>query len=389
MQLDHVTVLDLTRLLPGPYGTQLLADMGADVVKVEDPALGDYSRRGETAAMDEPTLFNGVNRGKRSVALDLKTDAGRQAFYRMVERADVVFESFRPGVVERLNVDYEILSSHNPELVYCSLSGYGQTGPYRERVGHDLNYVGLSGLLDLTRASEDERPRIPGYQIADISGGLYAVVSILGALCSREVTGHGEYLDVSMTDAVLSFGQIPLATALGGGTPRPGRTRHTGLNPWYDVYETADGRYLTLAANEPGFWRTFCETVDREDLIEYHTTREPIEDEATRQALAETLRDLFRERTQAEWMEEFGDDSMVGPVLTLAEALEHPQIQSRDLVVDPDDAPPRLGFPAISSAGFPRPERDVPDRGEHTESILREFGFAADEIDELDERGAF
>jgi crotonobetainyl-CoA:carnitine CoA-transferase CaiB-like acyl-CoA transferase len=387
MRLDHITVLDLTRLLPGPYGTQLLRDMGADVVKVEDPDVGDYTRRGKTASTAEPTVFNMVNRGKRSVTLDLKTDAGRDAFMTMVAGADVVFEQFRPGVVDRLGVDYESVREHNGQIVYCSLSGYGQTGPFRNRVGHDLNYVGLSGLLDLTRANADEAPRIPGYPIADMAGGVFAVFSILGALLSRERTGHGEYIDVSMTDSVLSFSQVPLAETLSGEQPRPGLTRHTGRNPWYNVYETADGRYLTLAANEPKFWRVFCETVGREDLIELHTTREPIPDEAERQALEATLQELFRNRTREEWMECLGDDSMVGPVLSLDESIAHPQITSRSLLQRPDDAPPRFGFPAISSEGFPRPDCGVPDRGEQTEDVLREFGLSDAEIELLDDQG--
>jgi alpha-methylacyl-CoA racemase len=388
VQLDHITVLDMSRLLPGPYGTQLLRDMGAEVIKIEDPVVGDYTRGGKTAPKDEPTLFNLVNRGKKSITLDLKTDAGKEVFFRLVEDADVVLEQFRPGVVERLGVDYESVQEYNPEIVYCSLTGYGQNGPYRNRVGHDINYLGLAGLLDLNRNSEDESPRIPPYNLADMAGGIFASYSILGALLSRERTGRGEYIDVSMTDSILSFSLVRLAEVLTGQNPRPGKTRHTGLNPWYNVYETADGEYVTFAANEPKFWRNFCEKVGREDLIDLHTSRESISDEAVRQQLAETLSEIFRSRTRDEWVA-FGDETTIGPVLTLSEAIDHPQIESRGILVNPDEAPPRLSFPAVSSEGFSRSQSFVPDRGENTEEVLQAFSFTEDEIESLKERSAF
>src|SRR6056297_3088540 len=255
MRLDGIRVLDLSRLLPGPYATQLLADAGAEVIKIEDTDAGDYARVMPPYTDDGVgAIFDAINRGKRSVALDLKSDEGREAFLTLAESADVVFEQFRPGVVDRPGVDYESVRARNENVVYCSLSGFGQTGPHADRVGHDLNYVGMAGLLDMTRADEDSPPQIPGYPVGDMAGGLFAAFSIVGALLSRELgnTG-GEYVDVAMTDVVASFSQSIAYDALAGEEPRPGETALTGDGPWYDIYECADGRYVTIAALEPKF----------------------------------------------------------------------------------------------------------------------------------------
>jgi alpha-methylacyl-CoA racemase len=385
MQLDGVRVLDLTRYLPGPYATQLLADAGADVIKIEDTGMGDPSRwMTFDAEESEGTLFDAVNRGKRSVALDLKSVAGREAFFDLASEADVLIEGFRPGVTERLGIDYDSLREHTPDIVYCSLSGYGGTGPYRTRAGHDLNYAAFSGLLDMTRADEDAPPRIPGVPVGDMAGGLFAAFSILGALCSRELgnTG-GEYIDVAMTDVLLSFSQALAPDALGGETPRPSETALTGELPWYDIYETADGEYVTLAALEPPFWQAFCEAVGREDLVDAHMTSDP----STRAALREELVELFAERTREEWDEAFdGIDATVEPVRTLTEALDHPQTESRDLI-ERGAGPDRIGFPARSS-DHAESGAGIPGHGEHTASVLREAGYEDTDIERLRETDA-
>lgn len=386
MRLDGVRVLDLTRLLPGPYATQLLADAGADVVKVEDTDRGDYARdMPPFTERNVGAIFDSVNRGKRSAAVDLKSEAGREAFYALVEGADVVIEQFRPGVVDRLGVDYETLREHNADLVYCSLSGYGQTGPYADRAGHDLNYAGLAGLLDMTRESPDAPPRLPGYQIADLAGGLFAAFSIVGALASRELGNtSGEYVDVAMSDVVLSFSQSVAYPALTGDSPRPGETQLTGGVPWYNVYQCADGRYLTLAALEPAFWAAFCEQVGREDLIAEHGSEDP----AVREALADELDDVFASRPREHWLATLDDDATVGPVNTPAEAVRHPQFEARGIVGRPDDAPPRVGFPAASTAHPDETDERVPGHGQHTEAVLREADLADADIAALREADA-
>jgi crotonobetainyl-CoA:carnitine CoA-transferase CaiB-like acyl-CoA transferase len=387
MRLDGVRVLDLTRLLPGPYATQLLADSGADVVKIEDTGAGDYARHMPPATeAGVGAVFDAVNRGKQSVALDLKSEGGREAFYALVEDADVVVESFRPGVTERLGVDYETLTDYRQDLVYCSLTGYGQEGPHADIAGHDLNYIGLAGLLDMTREDDEEKPRMPGYQIADMAGGLLAAYSVCSALLSRELgnTG-GEYLDVALTDAVVSFSQALAPQALAGDDPRPGETPLTGEYPWYDIYEAADGNYVTLGALEPQFWSAFCEAVDRPELIGKHMTDDPAE----RQAVREELEAIFAERTRDEWAEAMADvDAAVDGVYSPAETFEHPQIEARGYVERPDDGTPRVGFPLCGSDIEHSPTVDVPGHGEHTGALLEAAGLSETDIERLREEGA-
>lgn len=427
MDLDGIRVLDLTQLLPGPYGSQLLADMGAEVVKVEPPT-GDPARHVQGGEEWPGYVFSAVNSDKKSIAIDLKSERGQAVFYDLVPEADVVFEQFRPDVAKRLGIDYETLTDYREDVVYCSLTGYGQEGPYRDRAGHDLNYVGVAGLLDMTRPrpdterddgsgdSEHGPPTPPGYPVADMSGGLLAVTSILGALLERELGGGGARLDVSMTDAVLSFGQVELAMADDGLDPRPGETPISGSLPWYGVYETADGRHVTLAALEPRFFQAFCEAVDRPELLEYHLTR----DEDERASLRSELADLFAERTRAEWMDLLGDDAMVGPVNTPAEALTDPHLQERDSFVETSAGHRRVRFPvrqlaersrqaddsgagdggdgeseAASGAGDGSETADgegvaadmaaVPELGEHTDEVLAAAGFDSEEIAALRE----
>lgn len=385
MQLDGVRVLDLTRLLPGPYATQLLADAGAEVVKIEDTGSGDYARL-MPPYTDAGTgaVFDAVNRGKKGVALDLKSDGGREAFLRLAAEADVVIESFRPGVVDRLGVGYETVRERNDDVVYCSITGYGQNGPLADSVGHDLNYVGRAGMLDLTREDEESKPQVPGYTVADLAGGLFAAFSVVSALLTRELgNGSGEYIDVSMTDVVLSFSQAVVQPVFEGENPRPGESELSGGLPWYDVYETADGEYVTFAALEPQFYRAFCEAVDRPDLIDAHSTT----DRAEREALRAELAEIFGSRTRAEWTEALsGVEASVEPVYTLAEALEDDQIAARDLIWEAER--PRIGFPAQGSDAPADRGRPAPDQGEHTRAVLREVGYDAAEIESLAADGA-
>ena len=384
MRLDGVRVVDLTTLLPGPYGTQLLADLGADVVKVERVDSGD-SARYTPPLTDEGhgALFDAVNRGKRSVALDLKDERGREALYELVSTADAFVEQFRPGVVDRLGVDYDTLREHNPDLVYCSLSGYGQSGPKSGKAAHDLNYIGLAGLLDMTRESEDAKPQMPGYPIADMAGGVFAAFSVVCALLSRELgagESGGEYIDCSLTDPVLSFSQSVAPSAFMGEDPRPGETALTGGYPWYDVYECADGRYVTLAALEPRFWQGFCEAADREDLLDYHTTDDPAETAALR----EELEALFASRSRDEWVESIGGaDAAVDGVYTPAEAFEHPQVEAMGIVDDSGESLPRVGYPARGEGVPDGSLGGAPGHGEHTDELLREVGLSEADVDSL------
>jgi len=366
MDISGVRVLELANYLPGPYATQVLADLGADVVKVERPDGGDMARGVGPAG---PDVFGAVNRGKRSAALDLSADDDGASFMALASEADVVLESFRPGVVDRLGVGYDDVAEHNPGVVYCSLTGFGAGGPNAQRAGHDLNYVALAGLLDATRAEPDGRPAVPGLPVADVAGGLYAALSVLGALLSRELgTGDGEHLDVAMTDAVVTMHHPLAGAALDGADPRARGTALTGGLPWYDVYEAADGEYLALAALEPAFWAAFCEAAERPDLVDAHLSADPDE----RAALREELRALFRQRPRAAWLERFdGVDATVAPVRTVREAVESPQVRERGLL-EAGPAGERVGFPVRSSAGRPGTDERVPALGEHTDSVREE-----------------
>jgi alpha-methylacyl-CoA racemase len=384
MELDSVRVLDLTRLLPGPYATQLLADMGAEVVKIEDTDAGDYARLVPPYTdAGVGSVFDAVNRGKRSVALDLKSEEGQDALLSLVEDADVLIESFRPGVVDRLGIDYETVSERNEEIVYCSLTGYGQAGPLSEKVGHDLNYVGRAGLLSLTREDADSPPVIPGYPIADMAGGLFAAFGTVSALLDRELgDGTGEYIDVAMTDVVLSFAQPVAYDALNDDGLTPGETELTGALPWYSVYETADGEHVTFAALEPQFYEAFCEAVGREDLTGMHNTT----DAAEREALREELTEIFRSRTREEWTEELaGVEASVEPVYSPSEAVDQEQVAAREMVWD--ESRPRIGFPALGSDPPQDSGRPLPAQGEHTAEVLAAHGYDEAEIERLADDG--
>ncbi|MGK2230387.1 MAG: alpha-methylacyl-CoA racemase [Methanobacteriota archaeon] len=379
--LDGIRVVDMTRLLPGPYATQHLADLGADVVKIEPPE-GDYARYSTPRVDGEGGVFSMVNRGKRSVSLDLKDEDGLEAFYALVDDdgwdADAVVEGFRPGVADRLGVGYDDVRERNEGTVYCSLSGYGQDTDAADEAGHDLNYAAYAGLLDMTRAEEDGRPAVPGFPVGDMAGGVFCALSVVSALLGRE-RGDGEetggYVDTSMAESLLSFSQAVVPDVLADGDAEARETALTGGYACYDVYETADGGYATLAALEPKFWSEFCEVVGREELVGEHPG-----DAETRDEVA----DILASKTVDEWNETFdGTDVPFRRVRSVDEALEDEDVQER-LVRGGDEAPPRVGFPAKTASEVEREtDESLPSHGEHTEEVLREAGWDDEEIEGL------
>ncbi len=390
--LEGIRVLDLTRLLPGGFCSLLLSDFGADVIKVEDTGMGDYIRFSPPHYEGaDPTagsaLFLALNRGKRSIRIDLKTEGGRDVLLRLARGADVLLESFRPGVLERLGVGYERLRAENPRLVYCAITGYGQDGPNRDRPGHDMNYLGLNGLLALTGEAEGPPVQSAG-QIADLGGGaLTAALGIMFALRERERSGEGQFVDCSMFDGSLAWLALVAADALAGGSPRRGRIPLAGALTCYRPYACADG-YVTLGALEPKFWSAFCRGVGREDLAEH--AFDPPGSDAHR-----AVSEIFAGRTRAQWRDFAAEhDCCLEPVLELDEALASEQVAARDLVVELDQPgvarPVRLLGPPFKLARTPaEPVRAPgPGLGEHTDEVLSAAGFSREEIAALHEAGA-
>jgi crotonobetainyl-CoA:carnitine CoA-transferase CaiB-like acyl-CoA transferase len=331
--LAGIRVLDLTRLLPGPVATLRLAEMGADVLKIEDPEGGDYARAIGPARNEVSQFFVAVNRGKRLLRLDLKDAAGRAALLDLVATADVLVESFRPGVMDRLGLGWPVLKARNPRLVMCAISGYGATGPFAHRAGHDINYIGYAGML-AQNATPDGRPVLPNLQVGDLLGGAQsALQGILAALVAVQRGGAGSFVDVSMTDAVLAHNIMPLVAHNDGAPTAPGRALLTGGVPCYNVYRTRDGRYMAVGALELKFWQACCAVLERPDLAARHWQLGQQVGGADALAVQAQLDALFAARTQAEWTALFDPvDCCVTPVLETAEALAHPLFQARGMV---------------------------------------------------------
>lgn len=380
--LEGIRVLDLSRMLPGPYCSMMLADLGAEVIKVEEPS-GDPTRRSPPIIDGHSSPFAQINRNKKSIAIDLKQAEGRDIFLKLASTADCVLEQFRPGVVDRLGINYAAVAEVNPRIVYCSLTGFGQDGPHRERSGHDLNYLALSGVLGLT-TDERGKPAIPGVQVADLAGGMIAGFAILAALLARERTGRGQYVDVSMFDVMLSMLPIPAAHHFAGATiPVGGKYVLTGAYPFYNVYETSDGKFMTLGALEPKFWVNFCRKVEREDL-----TARQFDSGAQRDNLFEEMRAMFKSRTQAEWVELMLDaDCCCEPVLSMSEAFEHAQTRAREMVHQSSSITDQLGFSYKLSDTPPRETSRAPALGENTAELLTAAGISKEERNRLSEAG--
>jgi alpha-methylacyl-CoA racemase len=390
--LEGIRVLDLSRLLPGGFCSLLLADFGAEVLKVEDTGMGDYIRWSppyHEGADDsaKSALFLALNRNKRSIRLNLKHDRGKEVLLRLVREYDVVLESFRPGVLDRLGVGYERMREENPGIVYCAISGYGQDGPNRDRSGHDMNYLGLIGLLGLT-GERDGPPVQSAGQIADIGGGaLMAAFGILAALRERDRSGEGQFVDVSMADGSLSWLAMVAAQYFADGVvPKRGGLPLAGALLCYRPYACSDG-YVTLGALEPKFWQAWCNGVGREDLIE-HQFEAPGSD-----AHAEVER-IFLERTRDEWTAFASQhDCCLEPVLDLDEALDSELVKAREMVVEldqPGSAEPirQLGVPVKLSRTPGGVHAPGPALGEHTKDVLESLGYDADDMAALEEDGA-
>src|SRR5919198_174693 len=374
--LQGVRVLDLTRLLPGGYCTLLLADMGADVVKVEEPGRGDYLRWIPPMAGEESAAHLALNRGKRSITLNLKDPLGADLLKRLTKKADVLVESFRPGVMDRLGVSFDVLSEENPALVYCAITGYGQDGPYRNRVGHDINYIGYGGVLGII-GEEGGPPSVPGVQIGDLGGGgMAAAIGVLAALLERGRTGRGRFVDTSMLDGVVSWLSIHAGNFFAGAhEPTRGSMRLSGGFACYRVYRCKDGGYVTVGALEPQFWRALCEKIGVPELIDRHF------DEANQREIIEHVAAVFETRTRDEWVQDLAElETCVGPVNDFGETFKNPQVLHRDMIAELDGQPVGVGSPMRFDGRTYTARSSAPRFGEHTEEVLAEIGVGADEV---------
>ena len=382
--LDGIRVLDLSRLLPGPYATHILASFGAEVIKVEKPGEGDYMRGFLPKAQGVNAAFLTINRGKKSVAIDLKHEAGKEAFIDLAEKSDVLLDGFRPGVMERLGLGYEQLKTVNPKLIYAALTGYGQTGPYSQMAGHDLNYIALAGMLDLLGES-DGMPAVPGVQIADVAAGaLPTVIGILLALQQRSKTGKGQSVDISMFDSVIGLMPVQIANYTATKRrPKRGHERLFGRYACYNIYPVRNSRYLAVAALEPKFWEALCLAIDREDLIEDQYVEGDVQE-----ILKAELTRTFQKKEVSEWMEIFSEaDVCVTEVREISRVVQDDSVAERRMVTPIRGADggvyEQLGvFPKLSTTpGYVTGE--VPARGGNTREILEWLNYTPERIDEL------
>jgi alpha-methylacyl-CoA racemase len=376
--LSGVRVLDLTRLLPGPMCTLHLADLGADVIKVEDTGAGDYAA---------PALRGLVQRNKRAMRIDLKQPEGVAVLHALARTADVLVEGFRPGVMERLGVGYPALAAIHPKLVFCSITGYGQDGPYRDEPGHDLNYCALAGVTDqIGRAGEP--PALSNLPVADLLGGsLTAAMGLLAALFDAQRTGRGRHVDIAIADSVLAHAVVPMISVVKHGQAQPaGTDKLSGGLACYGLYRTRDERHLAVGALERKFWDSFCEVLGREDLKPQHLPA----DAAGTAALRAELAEIIGSQPLAHWQQRFaGSGCCVTPVQRLEEALDDPHFRARGMVVQPADGGPRQLACPVKMTGYEFAlHRAAPTPGQHSDELLAELGYGAEQREALRAAGA-
>lgn len=390
MALEGIRVLDLTRLAPGPYCTMFLADLGADVIKIE-PGGGRAAMMATALATEDEEVrraHNPENRNKRSIVLNLKIKEAQEVFHKLAEKADVIIEEFRPGVVKRLNVDYETIKKINPRVVYCSLTGYGQDGPYEQVAGHDINYISTAGAQSMI-GPRGGPPVVITNLLADYAaGGMHAAIGILAALMARERTGKGQHVDIAMTDGVISMMHAEAASYFATGkVPGRGDILMFGGAHHYNIYKTKDGKYVSLGALEPWFHENLCKALGRDDFTPHEFNAEKWDE------MAAAFRKIFLTKTRDEWVKLLRQtDTCVAPVYSVDEVFSDPQVLHRKMVVEVDH--PTLGKVkqvgiSIKLSETPGAVRSVaPQPGQHTDDILRSVGYTKKSIEKMRKSGA-
>lgn len=375
--LNGLKILDFTTLLPGPFATMMLADMGADVIKIEAPNRQDLTKFLHPMDGEISATFAHLNRSKRSLALDLKHEESKRVIYKLVQEYDIVVEQFRPGVMNRLGIGYEKLKEFNPKVIFCSITGYGQTGPLKDKAGHDINYMSLAGAASYS-SRKKQAPIPTGIQVADLAGGsLPAVIGILAAVYHREQTGEGQFIDLSITDAVFSLNAMYGPGYLVKGVePEPESLLLNG-GQFYDYYKTKDERFFSVGSLEPQFQKRLCELIGKPELIRFSSS-ENAEDQ---QVFKQTLMETFQQKTFEEWLKILGEDfdGCVEPVLKFSESVQHPQIKARNLVVSipklDGDIQQQIAFPIKFSTQQASYRFIGVQTGTHSEQILKAAGF--------------
>ena len=388
--LNGLKVLDFCSLLPGPFATMMFADLGADVIHIESERRVDLMRIMPPYDADrESYIHQHLNRSKKSLQLDLKTPGGIEIVKKLIADYDIVIEGFRPGVMKRLGIDYETLRKINPRLIYCAITGYGQTGPYANRPGHDNNYLSVGGVLDHSRL-KDKKPVAMSIQIADIAGGtMHAAVGVLAAALHREKTGEGKFIDVSMTYAMFAMNALYGAQYFGSGRPPQPEEEILNGGTFYDYYRTKDGRYFSVGSLEPQFRKLLCEALEIPELIDSTFN----DSSYTQQRFKEAVQDAFCSKTFAQWLEIFNEDfhGCVEPVLTFDEACEHPQIQARNMLVnvpkEDGSTQQQIGTALKIDGVEPTYQYVGAKMGAHSEEILLQYGYSKEEIEALRVQG--
>lgn len=389
--LNGLKILDFSTLLPGPFATMMLADMGADVIKIEAPNREDFLKHIEPKDGEVSATFAHLNRSKRSLALDIKLAESKDIIYRLIEEYDIVIEQFRPGVMDKLGIGYEKLKEINPKIIFCSITGYGQTGPLRNRAGHDINYLSIAGVASYS-ARKNQAPVPGGIQVADLAGGsMPAVIGILAAVYHRHSTGEGQHIDVSLTDVAFSLNAMYGPNFLvGGENPKEEEMLLNG-GTFYDYYETKDGRYFSVGSLEPKFQQKLCELLGDRNLIKLSNSNSK-EDQ---QAFKEIVTKEFKARNFDEWISILGDDfdGCVEPVLSFGEAVQHPQILARNMVTTVPKSEggeqQQIAFPIKFSASRPEYRFAGVSTGKHTQEILKSLRMDLPEIQSLAEKRVF